>query len=86
MDSVWFTVLFVYLIGLSVEFIYLTKMDKSQDLESSFVRDAGNIIESALWPILIPSGVIFVILLFIFDSVIKAIVLIHETIRRIHGR
>lgn len=86
MDSIWFTLLFVYLIGLAVEFIYLTKLDQNQDMESSFARDCGNIIESALWPVLIPCGVLFVIIAYIFDTVLKVILLIHSILRRIHGR
>lgn len=86
MDKIWLTIALIYLIGVSCEFLYLTKLDKAEEVESSFVRDVSNFVESALWPIVIPVGVLFVILSFLFEIFLDALLTIHRIIRGFHGK
>ena len=89
MDSIWWTVLFVYLVGLAIEFVWLTKIDTSHGRASSFARDGINLIESALWPIALPLQALFFIIVTVFDLILATVLFlneaIHELIRRHRG-
>lgn len=86
MDSLWWTALFVYLAGLAVEFIWLTKIDTPHGRTSSFARDGVNLIESALWPIALPLQMLFFIIVTIFDAILATVIFINETIHEIIRR
>lgn len=86
MDSIWWTALFVYLVVLVIDFIWMTKVDSSNGEKSSFARDSVNFIESALWPIILPLEIIFFIIIMVFEGVLKLLLLIDSLMRKLYGR
>lgn len=86
MDSLWLTVLFVYLIVAVMDYLWMMKVDDSRGEKQSVTREVVTVIESALWPIILPLEIIFLIIVTVFELVLYLILMLNNFIKAVIGR
>jgi len=79
--SIWVTALLVYLIVFFIDFVWMNKVDKENQGVMTKADYFINLVESMMWPILLPLEIIFFLIITVFSLTLESLFWIRRKVK-----
>lgn len=84
--SIWVTATLVYLIVFFIDFVWMNHVDKDNQGKMTKADYFINLVESLMWPILLPLEIIFFLIITAFSFVVDSLFWMRHQLKTLYKR